>query len=141
MRKAFEHYGLETTPVSDRQGLQGALLRGELVWIKTTVDFKPWRPAIWRMPDGRTHQTVLGNDHAVVVNGYNEDVVVITDPLGPTSTNWQRPYEYEVPWESFLSVWAAQSQDGLAIGPAAFAPPSVNTADPELPAIVAINGA
>jgi hypothetical protein len=117
IRKAFEHYGLETTPVSDRDGLETALLRGELVWIKTTVDFKPWRPAIWRMPDGRTHQTVLGNDHAVVVMGFNAESVVIRDVLGPTSTNRQRPYEYEVGWDTFMAAWGAQSFDGLAVAP------------------------
>ena len=115
MRKAFEHYGLETTPVNDRSAVEASLLRGELVWIKTTVDFKPWRPATWRMPDGRTQATVLGNDHAVVVMGYNAESVVIRDVLGPTSTNRQRPYEYEVSWETFMAAWGAQSFDGLAV--------------------------
>ena len=69
------------------------------------------------MPDGRTYKTVLGNDHAVVVMGFNKDVVVIRDVLGPTSTNWQRPYEYEVSWSKFLAGWGAQSYDGLAVGP------------------------
>ena len=82
IRKVFDHFGLATTLVSDRAGVESALLRGELVWIKTTVDFKPWRPATWIMPDGRTHQTVLGNDHAVVVMGFNADSVVIRDVSG-----------------------------------------------------------
>lgn len=116
-RKAFEHYGLGTTLVRDREGVEAALLRGELVWIKTTVDFKPWRPAIWHMPDGSTYTTVLGNDHAVVVMGYNAESVVIRDVLGPTSTNRQRPYEYEVSWDTFMAAWSAQSFDGLAVRP------------------------
>ncbi len=117
MRKVFEHYGLSTTLVHDRAGVEAALRSGKLVWIKTTVDFKPWRPATWVMPDGTTHQTVLGNDHAVVVMGFNQDSVVIRDVLGPTSTNWQRPYEYEVDWNTFMASWGAQSFDGLAVAP------------------------
>ena len=117
MRKAFERYKLRVRPVSDRKGVESALRRGALVWMKTTVDFKPWRPAIWQMPDGREHRTVLGNDHAVVVIGFNKQRVVIRDVLGPTSSNWQRPYEYEVGWDRFLEVWAAQSFDGLAVEP------------------------
>jgi hypothetical protein len=85
------------------------------VWIKTTVDFKPWTPVTWVMPDGSTTQGVLGNDHALVVMGFNEDVVVIRDPLGPTSTGRQRPYEYEVPWKKFMAAWGAQQYDGLAV--------------------------
>ncbi len=116
MRKVFEHFGLKVTPVHDREGIEAALLRGELVWIKTTVDFKGYRPATWVMPDGRTYQTVLGNDHAVVVMGFNQDVVVIRDVLGPTNTNWNRVYEYEVTWPVFMKAWGAQSYDGLAVG-------------------------
>jgi hypothetical protein len=117
MRKAFGHYGLGAAPVHDRASVEAALRSGALVWIKTTVDFKPWRPAIWRMPDGRQRQTVLGNDHAVVVIGFNNESVVIRDVLGPTSTNWQRPYEYEVDWPTFLGAWEAQEFDGLAVSP------------------------
>jgi uncharacterized protein YvpB len=90
---------------------------GQLVWIKTTVDFKPWRPATWVLPDGRTIQTVLGNDHAVVVMGFNDQSLVIRDVLGPTSSNWKRPYEYEVDWGTFLAAWGAQGFDGLAVAP------------------------
>ena len=50
--------------------------------------------------------------------GYNSDVVVIRDVLGPTSTNWERPYEYDVPWDTFLAVWEAQGNDGVAVAPA-----------------------
>ncbi len=119
MRKVFERSGLTVTAVNDKANLEAALLRGELIWIKTTVDFKPGRPATWVMPDGSTYQTVLGNDHAVVVIGFNSDVVVIRDVLGPTSTNLQRKYEYEVPWSKFMASWASQSYDGLAVAPPA----------------------
>ena len=117
MRKVFEHYDLRVTAVNTREGIEAALLRGELVWIKTTVDFKPWVPATWVMPDGRTYKTVLGNDHAVVVMGFNSKNVVIRDVLGPTSTNWNRVYEYEVSWDKFMKSWGAQSFDGLAVAP------------------------
>ena len=113
----FEQYGLETATVRDRAALEGALRAGSLVWMKTTVDFNQWRPATWIMPDGRTYQTVLGNDHAVVAIGYSERGVVIRDVLGPTSTNRQRPYEYEVDWDTFMAAWGAQSFDGLAVAP------------------------
>lgn len=65
MRPVFEQYGLAATPVHDRAGVESALRAGSLIWMKTMVDFKPWRPAIWKTPDGRTHKTVLGNDHAL----------------------------------------------------------------------------
>lgn len=117
MRKLFDRYSLETTPVSDRAGLEAALRGGSLVWMKTTVDFNKWRPATWIMPDGRTHRTVLGNDHAVVAMGFSERGVVIRDVLGPTSSNRQRPYEYEVDWATFMAAWEAQSFDGLAVAP------------------------
>lgn len=117
IRKAFEQYGLRVTPVGDRAGVEAALRAGELVWIKTTVDFKPWRPATWVMPDGRTRRTVLGNDHAVVVMGFSARGVVIRDVLGPTSSNSQRLYEYEVDWDIFLKAWEAQEFDGLAVAP------------------------
>lgn len=117
MRKLFERYELETSLVNDRAGLEAALRSGSLVWMKTTVDFNTWRPATWIMPDGRTHRTVVGNDHAVVVMGFSERGVVIRDVLGPTSSNRQRPYEYEVDWATFMKVWEAQSFDGLAVAP------------------------
>ncbi|HMQ30828.1 MAG TPA: C39 family peptidase [Chloroflexaceae bacterium] len=111
----FAAYGLESAPVRSREELEAALLRGELVWMKTTVDFKPWRPATWVTPSGERIKTVLGNDHAVVVMGFNDQVVVIRDVLGPTSTGPSRPLEYEVPWEPFLAAWGAQDYDGLAV--------------------------
>ena len=67
---------------------------------------------------------MLGNDHAVVVMGYNDEVAVIRDVLGPTSSNWERAYEYEVPWETFLPIWEAQGNDGLAVAPNGDEPPS-----------------
>jgi hypothetical protein len=69
------------------------------------------------MPDGQTYKTVLGNDHAVVLMGFNKDAVLIRDVLGQTSTNWNRKYEYEVPWPTFMEHWGAQSYDGLAVAP------------------------
>ncbi len=111
----FAAYGLESAPVRSREALEAALLRGELVWMKTTVDFKPWRPATWITPSGERIKTVLGNDHAVVVMGFNEQVVVIRDVLGPTSTGPDRPLEYEVAWEPFMAAWGAQDFDGLAV--------------------------
>jgi hypothetical protein len=117
MRKAFERYDLLAAPVHDRAAVEAALRSGALIWMKTTVDFKPWRPATWQMPDGSTRRTVLGNDHAVVVIGFNAESVVIRDVLGPTSSNRQRPYEYEVDWPTFLAAWEAQEFDGLAVSP------------------------
>jgi uncharacterized protein YvpB len=115
MQKLFATYGLETQLVRDRAGVEAALRRGDLVWMKTTVDFKGWRPATWIMPDGSRYNTVLGNDHAVVAMGFSERGVVIRDVLGPTSTNRNRPYEYEVDWDTFMAAWGAQSYDGLAV--------------------------
>jgi hypothetical protein len=115
MRKVFEHYGLKVTAVNTREGLEAALRRGELVWIKATADFKPGRVATWVLPDGTTYETVLGNDHAAVVMGYSERGALIRDVLGPTNTNWNREYEYELPWEKFMVSWGQQQYDGLAV--------------------------
>ena len=115
MTKLFEEFGLEVEPVHTGRGIEKALDRGALVWVKATVDFLPWEPTTWITPEGEEIKTVLGNDHAVVVMGYNEDVVVIRDVLGPTNTNWNRTYEYEIPWDTFMSVWGAQEHDGLAV--------------------------
>ena len=119
MRKIFENYAVDVEPVTDREGIEAALDRGALVWMKATVDFLPWEPVTWVTPEGKELPGVLGNDHAVVVMGYNADVAVIRDVLGPTSSNWNRLYEYEVPWDTFLPVWGAQGNDGLAVAPAA----------------------
>ena len=117
MAPLFLNHGLTADPVTDRPEIEEALRRGALVWAKVTVDFKDWIPATWISPSGRFHPTVLGNDHAVVVMGFNSTGVVIRDVLGPTDTNYARLYEYDVPWERFLQVLAAQDGDGLAVGP------------------------
>lgn len=114
-KPVFEGFGLRTAEVQSRESLEQALREGALVWIKTTVDFKPWRPATWITPQGERIETVLGNDHAVVVMGYNDEVVVIRDVLGPTSTSRNRPLEYEVEWSTFLAAWGAQNNDGIAV--------------------------
>jgi hypothetical protein len=44
MRKVFDHFGLAVEPVADRAGIEAALDRGALVWMKSTVDFLPWEP-------------------------------------------------------------------------------------------------
>lgn len=115
MQPLFERYGLPVRPVDTREDLQAALDAGALAWMKATVDFKPWAVTTWITPRGVRLPTVLGNDHAVVVMGYNASAVVIRDVLGPTDTNWERQYEYDVAWETFLPVWAAQGYDTLAV--------------------------
>lgn len=119
MQKIFATYAVDVEPVNDRAGIEAALDRSALVWMKATVDFLPWEPVTWVTPEGKELPGVLGNDHAVVVMGYNSDVAVIRDILGPTSSNWNRPFEYEIPWETLLAVWEAQGFDGLAVSPAA----------------------
>ena len=119
MRKVFEYFAFEVTPVATREKIEAALDVGAPVWMKTTVDFLDWQPITWVTPEEKELPGVLGNDHAVVVMGYNDQVVVIRDALGPTSTNWNRAYEYEVPWDTFLAVWEAQGFDGLAVSPSA----------------------
>jgi len=117
MQPLFEHYGLPTVPVRTADALQAALRAGALAWMKATVDFLPWAPTTWVTPQGEELPTVLGNDHAVVVMGYNAAGPVIRDVLGPTDTNWNRLYEYDVPWDTFLAVWGAQGFDALAVYP------------------------
>ena len=116
IRNVFTRYELFTGRVRSRRGIQRSLDAGRLVWIKTTVDYHDWVPATWVSPEGNTYQAVLGNDHAMVVMGYDDEVVVLRDVLGPTDTNWNRPYEYEVDWETFLRCWSAQNRQGLAVG-------------------------
>lgn len=123
MLKLFQHYGLQAEPAKSREEIEAALDGGSLVWMKATVDFLPWAPTTWITPDGKALPTVLGNDHAVVVMGYNDYGVVIRDVLGPTDTNWERAYEYDVPWDLFLTVFEAQGSDGVAVGTAPAAPP------------------
>jgi len=114
----FKHYGLGAETVKTRDEIEATLDRGGLIWTKATVDFLPWDATTWLTPSGKSVPTVYGNDHAVVVMGYNDDGVVIRDVLGPTNTNWERAYEYDVPWDTFLSVFDAQGSDGIAVFPA-----------------------
>jgi hypothetical protein len=118
MRKAFEAHGLATQPISDRAGIEASLNAGYPVFFKSTVDFLDWQPATWFSPEGYQYQVVFSNDHALTVIAYNETEVVIRDPLGPTTTNTTRPYQYRVSWERFLQVFASQGNDGLAVMPA-----------------------
>ena len=139
MMPLFEEFGLEVERVRNRAEVETALDRGALVWMKATVDFLPWEPSTWITPEGEEIETVLGNDHAVVVIGYNEDVAVIRDVLGPTNTNWSRAYEYEVPWDTFLEVWAAQDYDGLSVAPAADDADDGSDEEPAAPVIQPID--
>jgi uncharacterized protein YvpB len=122
MLPLFQHYGLDATPVHSREGIEATLNQGGLVWMKATADFLPWADTTWVTPNGLELPTVLGNDHAVVVMGYNEYGPVIRDVLGPTSSNWNRVYEYDVPWETFLGVFNAQGADGIGVLPPGAAP-------------------
>jgi hypothetical protein len=116
IRKIFKHYDLRVSSVRDRADIKGALKSGRLVWVKATVEFLDWTPATWITPDGDKFPAVLTNDHAAVVIGYDEKVAVLSDTLGPTDTNWNRPHEYEIPWDRFMECWGAQGFDGLAVG-------------------------
>jgi hypothetical protein len=118
MRKVFEAKGLGVTQAPTRELIEAALLRGEPVFFKSTVDMLPWRPATWFTPNGETYPVVLTNDHALIVMGFNADEVIIRDPLGPTSTNVQRPWQWRVSWTRFLEVLAAQGNDAIAVAPA-----------------------
>lgn len=117
MRKVFESVGLEVSFTPERPLIEEALLRGEPVFFKSTVDFLPWRPAVWKTPDGDEFPVVLSNDHALTVMGFNADEVIVRDPLGPTTTNRERPWQYRVSWERFLEAIAAQGNDAIAISP------------------------
>ena len=117
MRPLFEAYGLETRRVMSRRGLERMLGEGAPVWMKATVDFRPWEPVTWMAPDGREFPGVLGNDHAVVAIGYDAEGAVIRDVLGPTDTNWARTDEYVVDWDTLMAVSEAQGFDMLAVSP------------------------
>lgn len=118
MRKVFEAKGLGVTVTPDRPSIEAALLRGEPVYFKSTVDMLPWRAATWYTPSGEEYPVVLTNDHALTVMGFNADDVIIRDPLGPTSTNWERPWQWRTSWTRFLEVLEAQGNDAIAIAPA-----------------------
>ena len=87
MRKVFEHYERDVTPVATRGEGEAALDASALVWLKTMAGFLEWQPITWVTPDDMKLPRVLGNDHAAVGMGYNEEVVVIRDALGPTTAN------------------------------------------------------
>ncbi len=118
VRKVFEAVDLTVRITPERGMIEQALRRGNPVFFKSTVDFLDWRPATWIAPDGDEFPVVLTNDHALVVMGYNDDHVIIRDPLGPTTTNTTRPWQYRVSWERYLEVIAAQGNDALSVGPA-----------------------
>lgn len=118
VRKVFDSLGLPVTETPDRTSSERALLQGEPIFFKSTVDMLDWDPTTWLTPDGDQFPVVLTNDHALVVMGFNEEDVIIRDPLGPTSTNQTRPWQYRVSWDRYLAVIAAQGNDAIAIGPA-----------------------
>jgi hypothetical protein len=117
MRKVFKHYGLRPHGIRSRRGIKSSLDAGRPVWAKLIVDFRDWISATWVTPEGATYPVALGNDHSAIAIGYNEDVVVVRDVLGPTDSNWNRAYEYEVPWQRFMDCFVAQGKDGVAVGP------------------------
>lgn len=117
MRKIFEAYDFRTKLVREQSDIERCLLRGGLVFMKVTVDFLPFTPATWVATNGNRYPTAFTNDHAVVLMGFNTEVVVIRDVLGPTDTNWNRQFEYEVPWQVFWASAAAHAIDGLAVYP------------------------
>jgi uncharacterized protein YvpB len=117
VRKAFDAVDLTVTEAPDRESTEQALLRGEPVFFKSTVDFLDWRQATWICPDGDEYPVVLTNDHALIVMGFDSQDVIIRDPLGPTTTNEIRPWQYRVSWERYLQVIAAQGNDAVAVGP------------------------
>ena len=49
--------------------------------------------------------------------GFNSEAVVVRDVLGPTNTNWDRQYEYEVAWPTFIASIEAHAWDGRAVYP------------------------
>lgn len=118
VRKVFDGVDLTVTETPDRASIERALLAGQPIFFKSTVDFLDWRAATWICPDGDEYPVVLTNDHALIVMGFNERDVIIRDPLGPTTTNEIRPWQYTVSWERYLDVIAAQGNDAIAVGPA-----------------------
>jgi hypothetical protein len=132
----FAHYGLHAERADSREKIEQTLNQGGLVWMKATVDFITGEASTWITPSGQNLPTVYANDHAVVVMGYNDDGVVVRDVLGPTNTNWDRQYEYNVPWDSFLSIFASQGNDGVGVLPPGAAPLAqpVTPAQPVAPA-------
>lgn len=117
IRKVFDAVELTVTATPDRASTEQALLQGKPVFFKATVDFLDWRPVTWVCPDGDQYPGVFTNDHALVAMGFNDSHVIVRDPLGPTTTNATRPWQYRVSWERYLQVLAGQDNDAIAIGP------------------------
>ena len=118
VRKVFDAVELAVTSTPDRASTENALLQGQPIFFKSTVDMLDWDPTTWITPDGDEFPVVLTNDHALVVMGFNEEEVIVRDPLGPTTTNETRPWQYRVSWDRYLDVIAAQGNDAIAVGPA-----------------------
>lgn len=119
VRKVFDAVELPVTETPDRATTENALLQGHPVFFKSTVDMLDWDPTTWVTPDGDEFPVVLTNDHALVVMGFNDEDVIIRDPLGPSTTNETRPWQYRVSWDRYLDVIAAQGNDAIAVGPSA----------------------
>ncbi|MBA2468696.1 MAG: hypothetical protein H0V37_04765, partial [Chloroflexia bacterium] len=117
VRKVFDAVELPVTETPDRLTTETALLAGQPVFFKSTVDMLDWDPTTWLCPDGDEFPVVLTNDHALVVMGFNDEDVIVRDPLGPTTTNEIRPWQYRVSWDRYLDVIASQGNDAIAIGP------------------------
>lgn len=115
--RAFEGFDFTVETVSSRKAVEAGLSAGKLMWMKTTVDFTEFVPTRWQTPDGTVFPTAYENDHCVAAIGYDDDTVIIRDSLGPTNTNWDRPWEYDVPWDLFLECWGSSGHDGLLISP------------------------
>ncbi len=117
MKQIFDAYDVPSKAVKQREDIEACLLAGGLALMKCTVDFKEYIPAVWVATNGKRYPVPFTNDHAVVVLGYNAEVVVIRDVLGPTDTNWDRQYEYEVPWDVFIASVESHEWDGRAVYP------------------------
>ena len=117
VRKVFDAVELTVTATPDQASTEQALLQGQPVFFKATVDFLDWRPVTWVCPDGDQYPGVFTNDHALVAMGFNDSHVIVRDPLGPTTTNHTRPWQYRVSWERYLQVSAGQDYDAIAVGP------------------------
>jgi hypothetical protein len=117
MKKIFDAYDFPSLAIKKQEDIEACLLAGGLVFVKCTVDFKDYVPAIWAATNGKTYPVPFGNDHAAVVMGFNAEAVVVRDVLGPTNTNWNRQYEYEVTWPAFIASMEAHDWDGRAVYP------------------------
>ncbi|MBA3274763.1 MAG: C39 family peptidase [Chloroflexia bacterium] len=117
VRKVFDAVELSVTETPGRASTETALLAGQPVFFKSTVDMLDWDPTTWLCPDGDEFPVVLTNDHALVLMGFNDEDVIVRDPLGPTTTNEIRPWQYRVSWDRYLDVIASQGNDAIAIGP------------------------